>query len=56
MIRAGTPGAGDVKGLLDDGGQLGGGRHRIAVFGNRQSDAGDIDLLEGVLPDEGVAT
>ena len=50
--RAGAAGARDVEGLGEDSRQLVGVAHQVVVLGHRQRDAGDVDLLEGVLADE----
>ena len=51
----GPAGAGDVEGLGDDARQLVGVADQVVVLGHRQRDAVDVDLLEGVLADEGAA-
>ncbi len=51
--RAGAPGAGDVERLGDDARQVVGVADQVIVLGHRQGDAVDVDLLEGVLADQG---
>ena len=50
--RAGPAGGGDVEGLVDDPRQLGRVLDQVAVLDDRQRDAGDVGLLEGVGADE----
>ena len=50
--RAGTPGRGDVEGLVDDPRQVGRVLDEVGVLDDRQRDAGDVGLLEGVGADE----
>ena len=47
-----SAGAGDVEGLRDDTRDVVGLAHEVVVLRHRQRDAGDVDLLEGVLADE----
>ena len=49
---AGPPGPGDVEGLGEDAGEVVRVAHEVVVLGHRQGDAGDVDLLEGVLAEE----
>ena len=49
----GPAGAGDVERLGDDARQVVGVADQVVVLGHRQRDAVDVDLLEGVLADEG---
>ena len=44
----GRPVGGDVKGLLDDPGDLVGVLHQVAVLGEGGHGAGDVHLLEDV--------
>ena len=46
--RAGAAGGGDVKGLLDDAGDVVGVFHQVAVLGEGGHRAGDVHLLEDV--------
>ena len=46
--RAGAAGGGDVKGLFDDAGQLGGVLDQIRVLGKGRHCAGDVHLLKDV--------
>src|SRR5699024_7911200 len=50
--RAGTAAPGDGEGLADNVGQLVDVPDHVVALGNRHGDAGNIDLLEGVLADE----
>ncbi len=52
MDGARAAGAGDVEGLGDDARDVVGLAHQVVVLRHRQRDAGDVDLLEGVLADE----
>ena len=49
----GTPVLRDVEGLGDDPRDVVGVSHEVVVLGHRQRDAGDVDLLERVLADQG---
>ena len=49
-----SPAARKVECLSDHVWNLIGAAHQIVVLRHRERDAGDIDLLEGVLADEGV--
>ncbi len=49
---AGPPGAGDVEGLGQDAGEVVRVADEVVVLGHRQGDAGDVDLLEGVLAEQ----
>ena len=48
----GRPVPGDVECLGQDAGEVVGVTHEVVVLGHRQGDAGDVDLLEGVLAQE----
>ena len=50
---AGSPGPGDVERLGDDARDVVGVAHEVVVLGHRQGDAVDVDLLEGVLAQQG---
>ena len=47
---------GEVEGLAITRGDVVGVADQVVVLGHRQGDAGDVDLLESVLADEGSAT
>ena len=49
--RSGPPRPRDVEGFLDRALEVGGVHDEIVVLGDRQGDAGDVGLLEGVLAD-----
>ena len=51
--RARPAGPGDVERLGDDARQVVGVADQVVVLGHRQGDAVDVDLLEGVLADQG---
>ena len=54
--RARAAGAGDMERLGHDARQVVGVADQVVVLGHRQRDAVDVDLLEGVLADQGAGT